>query len=121
MTCWPPYSVTKHAQERLFERYGIELSREDMAGFLEAVASGEALRVMIKEDGRCIFRWTHKGIVFVFVTSRSGRTLITFLPPNANPFRTPHRVNKRRLKRGRKPRGGAHNLLKEVSNAPDKF
>ena len=70
-----------HARERALERYGVNLTDQDIADLLADVRSGKALTASIGEDGRtCIGRLRGKPVVFVMAADRDF--IVTFQPPD---------------------------------------
>lgn len=74
-----------HAIQRARERYGINLTRDDLSTLKGRIAAGEGVLVAKTDDGGKVWMIKTHGVVARVAVSRMG-SVTTFLPPDGPPI-----------------------------------
>jgi hypothetical protein len=77
------YSLTKHAIAQARLRYGIELSKSDLAHVKHQIQSGISVFLERTSLNRTVHRVTIKEKSLIAVWDKQRSCVITFLPPDA--------------------------------------
>lgn len=93
----------RHARRRASERLGVRLSKHDIAEICKQITSGKA-RLIEKQSNRVsVFEVMVAGQQTHAVYDRQRKTIVTFLHPDGDPWKTFLRKGKIALQ----PKGGA--------------
>ncbi|RZL04005.1 MAG: hypothetical protein EOP36_02390 [Rubrivivax sp.] len=75
------HAERSHTKRRLAERYGLEVSSDDLFKMAKALAHGQA--TLIAKQSRGVDHWLldYQGLQLRLVFDRQRRSIITALPP----------------------------------------
>ena len=76
--------LNSHAIERARERYGLDLTRDDLEEMAGLIAAGEAVRLRVERDRRFEVYWLRfKGRLLVVSYEPVVGRVVSFLPPDS--------------------------------------